>query len=117
MSTVCRQLHTISVQLKMACKVQFSLFPLLFLPILDKLRESVRKFADEQLAPIAAEIDANNDIPQMKEVWKKLGDMGLLGITAPGVRGKGGGVEGGKRRGKGEGELHDGQWCWRDKRV
>ena len=43
------------------------------------------KFADEQLAPIAAEIDAKNEIPQMKEVWKKLGDMGLLGITAPGV--------------------------------
>ena len=53
----------------------------------------MRKFADEQLAPIAAEIDAKNEIPQMKEVWKKLGDMGLLGITAPGVCG--GGRQGG----------------------
>lgn len=61
----------------------------------------MRKFADEQLVPIAAEIDAKNEIPQMKEVWKKLGDMGLLGITAPGVRGR--------RRGRGEGELHGGQ--------
>ena len=50
----------------------------------------MRRFADEQLAPIAAEIDAKNEIPQMKEVWKKLGDMGLLGITAPGGRGEGG---------------------------
>lgn len=49
----------------------------------------MRRFADEQLAPIAAETDANNEIPQMKEVWKKLGDMGLLGITAPGERGEG----------------------------
>lgn len=64
------------------------------LHILFKLRESVRKFADEQLAPIAAEIDAKNEIPQMKEVWKKLGDMGLLGITAPGVCVWGGGREG-----------------------
>ena len=59
----------------------------------------MRKFADEQLAPIAAEIDAKNEIPQMKEVWKKLGDMGLLGITAPGVRGKGE-VGGGERASK-----------------
>ena len=60
----------------------------------------MRKFADEQLAPIAAEIDAKNEIPQMKEVWKKLGDMGLLGITAPGVCG-GGEAGGVKRRGDG----------------
>ena len=60
----------------------------------------MRKFADEQLVPIAAEIDANNENPQMKEMWKKLGDMGLLGITAPGVR---------EEEGKGEGELHGGR--------
>ena len=59
----------------------------------------MRKFADEQLAPIPAEIDAKNEIPQMKEVWKKLGDMGLLGITAPSMcvwGGGGGGREGGE---------------------
>ena len=69
----------------------------------------MRKFADEQLAPIAAEIDAKNEIPQMKEVWKKLGDMGLLGITAPGVCGRGGGGAGRvERRGdRGERNLED----------
>ena len=30
----------------------------------------------------AYEIDKNNDFPQMREFWRKLGDMGLLGITA-----------------------------------
>ena len=60
----------------------------------------MRKFADEQLAPIAAEIDAKNEIPQMKEVWKKLGDMGLLGITAPGVCGGGGGGREGEEEGR-----------------
>lgn len=41
------------------------------------------KFADKQLVPIGAEIDAKNEISQIKEVWKKFWGMGLLGITAP----------------------------------
>ena len=42
----------------------------------------MRKFVDEELAPYAHEIDANNGFSRMKEFWKKLGNMGLLGITA-----------------------------------
>ena len=45
----------------------------------DLLRESVRDFAQSEIAPIAAEIDSSNEFPP--ELWKKLGDMGLLGIT------------------------------------
>lgn len=45
------------------------------------LREEVFKFAQSELAPRAAEIDETNQFPM--DMWKKLGDMGLLGITAP----------------------------------
>ena len=43
------------------------------------LRESVRDFASKEIAPLAAQIDQDNVFPQ--ELWKKQGDMGLLGIT------------------------------------
>ena len=46
---------------------------------LDMLRESVRRFAEERIAPRAAEIDNRNEFPQ--ELWPELGEMGLLGIT------------------------------------
>ena len=49
-----------------------------------KLRESVGKFCEEELTPLANEIDSSNDFPQMREFWMKLGNMGLLAITAPG---------------------------------
>ena len=45
----------------------------------DMLRESVYDFAQSEIAPLAAEIDIDNEFPQ--PLWKKLGDMGLLGIT------------------------------------
>jgi isovaleryl-CoA dehydrogenase len=45
----------------------------------DALRDSVRRFVDAELAPRAAEIDARNEFPD--GMWKKLGDMGLLGMT------------------------------------
>ena len=45
----------------------------------DMLRESVHGFAQAEIAPLAAEIDATNEFPQA--LWKKLGAMGLLGIT------------------------------------
>ena len=48
---------------------------------IDLLRESTRKFAATEIAPIADEIDQKNEFPQ--ELWQKLGEMGLLGITIP----------------------------------
>ena len=46
---------------------------------IDMLRDSVRSFAAKEIAPRAAEIDATNQFPM--DLWRKLGDLGLLGIT------------------------------------
>ncbi|XP_030212574.1 isovaleryl-CoA dehydrogenase, mitochondrial [Gadus morhua] len=48
-----------------------------------QLRNSVRKFLAEKLAPYADEIDKKNEFAGMREYWKDMGEMGLLGITAP----------------------------------
>ncbi|MFO7763111.1 MAG: acyl-CoA dehydrogenase family protein [Wenzhouxiangellaceae bacterium] len=48
---------------------------------IELLRESVRRFAEESIAPRAAAIDESNEFPQ--ELWAELGEMGLLGITIP----------------------------------
>src|SRR3990170_3446311 len=44
------------------------------------LRESVRRFASERVAPLAIEIDRSNQFPT--HLWKEMGTLGLLGITA-----------------------------------
>ena len=43
------------------------------------LRDSVQQFADDEIAPRAAEIDSNNLFPA--DLWKKLGSLGLHGMT------------------------------------
>lgn len=48
-----------------------------------ELRETVKNFAQAELAPHADAIDKNNDFPQLREFWKKCGDMGFHGITCP----------------------------------
>ena len=45
----------------------------------DLLRDSIREFARVEIAPHAADIDRNNHFP--RELWEKMGDLGLLGIT------------------------------------
>ena len=46
---------------------------------LDLLRETVRGFASDRIAPRAAAIDADNLFP--RDLWPELGELGLLGIT------------------------------------
>src|SRR5581483_8692292 len=46
---------------------------------IDMLRESVREFAQREIAPRAAEIDRNNEFPA--DLWRKMGALGLLGVT------------------------------------
>ncbi len=46
---------------------------------IDMLRDTVRGFVDDKIAPIAAEIDRSNRFP--RELWPQLGELGVLGIT------------------------------------
>lgn len=48
---------------------------------IDMLRDMVQKFSAAELAPRAEKIDHDNEFPM--DMWKKFGDMGLLGITVP----------------------------------
>ncbi|XP_015179008.1 PREDICTED: isovaleryl-CoA dehydrogenase, mitochondrial isoform X2 [Polistes dominula] len=47
-----------------------------------QLRNLVFNFAQKELAPKAAEIDKENNFTELRTFWKKLGNLGLLGITA-----------------------------------
>ncbi|TJV73907.1 MAG: isovaleryl-CoA dehydrogenase [Mesorhizobium sp.] len=49
-------------------------------PDIEALRDTVRRFAQDRIAPIAAEIDHSNEFPA--HLWGELGALGLLGITA-----------------------------------
>lgn len=46
---------------------------------LEMLRTTVRQFAEREIAPRAADIDSSNEFP--RDLWPKLGELGLLGIT------------------------------------
>ncbi|HEX4889722.1 MAG TPA: isovaleryl-CoA dehydrogenase [Alphaproteobacteria bacterium] len=45
----------------------------------DMLRDSISAFTASEIAPRAAEIDRSNEFP--RDLWPRLGDLGLLGIT------------------------------------
>ena len=46
---------------------------------INALRDTVHEFAQEQIAPRAAEIDRSDQFPM--DLWRKMGDLGVLGIT------------------------------------
>lgn len=45
----------------------------------DMMRDSVQSFADDEIAPRAEAIDRDNEFPA--DLWRKMGDLGVLGIT------------------------------------
>ncbi len=47
----------------------------------DAIRDAVSSFASVEIAPLAAQIDRDNQFPM--ELWRKLGDLGVLGVTVP----------------------------------
>src|SRR6202035_6064121 len=46
---------------------------------IDAVRDQVRRFADDRIAPRANEIDRSNVFP--RDLWRELGELGLLGLT------------------------------------
>lgn len=47
----------------------------------EALRDMVHRWAQERIKPIAAEVDQTNQFPN--ELWREMGELGLLGITTP----------------------------------
>ena len=48
---------------------------------IDALRETVRRWSQERLAPLAQSIDQDNNMP--RELWAEMGELGMHGITVP----------------------------------
>ncbi|MFT4729219.1 MAG: isovaleryl-CoA dehydrogenase [Granulosicoccus sp.] len=48
---------------------------------IEALRDTVARYARDEIAPRAAEIDRNNEFPM--DLWESMGDLGLHGITVP----------------------------------
>ena len=47
---------------------------------LNQLKDTINKFAQNEIAPLAKNVDENNEFPNF--LWEKFGELGLLGITA-----------------------------------
>ena len=47
----------------------------------EMLRNTVRKFAETEIKPIAGDIDKNGDVP--REILTRMGEMNLMGLTVP----------------------------------
>ena len=45
----------------------------------DMLRDSVMRFASDEIAPLAQDIDRDNAFPD--DLWRKMGEIGILGVT------------------------------------
>ncbi|KAL4428864.1 hypothetical protein ABPG74_001351 [Tetrahymena malaccensis] len=75
----------VTKQLICGQKKQFGVLNYNFISNLDEdieqLRETVKKFADETVAPLAEETDKKNSFPN--QLWKEFGSLGLLGATVP----------------------------------
>ena len=48
---------------------------------IDALRDAVHEFAQAEIAPRAAQLDADDQFPM--DLWRKMGELGVLGITVP----------------------------------
>lgn len=48
---------------------------------IEALRDTVCRFSESRIAPLAAETDRNNAFPN--HLWREMGELGLLGVTAP----------------------------------
>ena len=48
---------------------------------IDMMRDMVQQFSQNEIAPRAAQIDIDNEFPN--DLWKKFGELGLLGMTVP----------------------------------
>ena len=49
-------------------------------PDIEEIRDMVRRWTDDRLAPMAEDIDRKNEFP--REPWREMGQLGLLAITA-----------------------------------
>lgn len=56
-----------------------------FNDVIQTLQQNVHDFAQQEILPIAAEIDKTNEFPL--KLWPKLGELGLLGVTAAEIYG------------------------------
>jgi isovaleryl-CoA dehydrogenase len=52
---------------------------------IEALRDMVHRWAQERVKPLAAEVDTSNHFPA--QLWREMGDLGLLGITVPEAEG------------------------------